>query len=510
MGSNAFAFFILSIVSVLDVMLGVVVFKRAQTVRLYRLFFFMTVWMGLWTILNGIYGLIVDSPDIRYAIALLSYGAAAGLAISFLYFTQELSSRYIPQKLFRGLVVSTSIIGLLAVVPGLVANGVSDDGKIVTNVVPLSIYGLGIIAVLSCGIFTLIHAVRTARGSRKASYRILLSGLAIGVIIGVIFNLVLPYMGNYDYVQLGPVGLLMFVVFSTYAIVRHGLFDIRLAFVRTLAYGLSARCHGRIIFRACLPSIANVLPGCRNHRREYEPCKYRMALILAFIFQPIKHFFDHITNQIFYRDRYNSDEFIERLGEVLISTTQLRKLLKDACTEIGTTSSPHTLHLSSTETTIQISSLVVAEFLRSSEEDRRRITELLKQNGQDTMIVEEQNPAEPASWLKDKVLRMLERHNVSHGLATQVTARGIYCSVSKKVEVTTVATSRLLETISGELLIAIQNARSVQEVQDINTHLEQRIDKATANCDAQMKSCVNSTLPKTSLSVWHRTSSVRH
>src|SRR5690606_3418663 len=38
---------------------------------------------------------------------------------------------------------------------------------------------------------------------------------------------------------------------------------------------------------------------------------------------------------------------------------------------------------------------------------------------------------------------------------------------------------RVLHTIAGELVIGIQNALSVQEVRDVNTHLQQRIDAAT-------------------------------
>src|SRR5690606_26533440 len=38
---------------------------------------------------------------------------------------------------------------------------------------------------------------------------------------------------------------------------------------------------------------------------------------------------------------------------------------------------------------------------------------------------------------------------------------------------------RVLETIAGELVIAIQNALSVQEVRDLNANLQQRIDSAT-------------------------------
>jgi len=48
----------------------------------------------------------------------------------------------------------------------------------------------------------------------------------------------------------------------------------------------------------------------------------------------------------------------------------------------------------------------------------------------------------------------------------------------------------VLETVADELVIAIQNARSVQEVRDLNTHLEQRINSATKELRSSNKRLV--------------------
>ncbi|HTK39512.1 MAG TPA: ATP-binding protein [Patescibacteria group bacterium] len=478
MGTNAFAFFVLFLVSLFDVLLGVVVFMRAKSVRLYRLFFYMTVWMGLWTILNGLYA-VIRTPDARFALALLSYAAAAGLAGSFLYFTHELSNTIARKSLLRILVILLVAAGIMAVLPGVVANGVSATGKISTNPLPLALYGIAIIAALGTGILTLIQAIRSSRGSRRASYRILLFGLALGVVIGVIFNLALPILGNYDYVQLGPVGLLLFVMFSTYAIIRHGLFDIRMAFVRTLAYGLSVIVMAGIYFGLAYVASVTFFSDAATTGVSLSPINIFLALLLALIFQPIKQFFDHITNQIFYRDRYDSDKFIERLGDVLISTTQLRELLRHAAQEMGST-------LKAAHVTFVIyrenrHDLIVGTGHPPmfSDSEREKLLALIERSGLDAIVVEEQMQRTPPHSSYGQVLRMLERHGVSLILPLSSTT-GYVLLGEQKAGGYTRRDVRLLETISGELVIAIQNARSVQEVQDINTHLEQRINKATA------------------------------
>ena len=68
-----------------------------------------------------------------------------------------------------------------------------------------------------------------------------------------------------------------------------------------------------------------------------SPLNILLALALAFIFQPIKRFFDKTTDRIFFRDRYDPEDFYARLNEMLCSTTDLRNLLRRASSEVAST-----------------------------------------------------------------------------------------------------------------------------------------------------------------------------
>jgi hypothetical protein len=51
-----------------------------------------------------------------------------------------------------------------------------------------------------------------------------------------------------------------------------------------------------------------------------------MAVILSSTFQPLKRFFDRITNHLFYQDAYDPQELIDRLNKALVSSVDIKML----------------------------------------------------------------------------------------------------------------------------------------------------------------------------------------
>jgi signal transduction histidine kinase len=192
-------------------------------------------------------------------------------------------------------------------------------------------------------------------------------------------------------------------------------------------------------------------------------------LILAFLFQPVKRFFDHLTNRLFYKDGYNADDFYVALNKVLTSTTDLRSLL----TRISEM-------LMSTFNSEQAFLFVYTDekgFISSGTDNHSKLP---------------YSDAEELRSLTDSVMSdssnvsyTIRRMMISHKLALimplirdQVLI-GYVCLGEHRTSTYSRRDRRVLRTISDELVIAIQNALSVQEVKDLNAHLEQRIDSAT-------------------------------
>lgn len=142
-------------------------------------------------------------------------------------------------------------------------------------------------------------------------------------IVGLFFNLLLPIFGEYGFVKFGPIASLILVATSTYAIIRHQLFDIRLAAVRTIAYILALGTLAAIYYIFVYLASVVLLGGETQTSLSVSPVNIFLALFMAFIFQPVKKFLTALQT-IFSSDTYKSDDFFARLSELLASSTELR------------------------------------------------------------------------------------------------------------------------------------------------------------------------------------------
>ena len=191
----------------------------------------------------------------------------------------------------------------------------------------------------------------------------------------------------------------------------------------------------------------------------------------------MKTTFDRITDRIFFRDRYQIDDFYKQLNEVLTSTTDLRRLLSRASQDIATTlkarhvfiyiQQNHETHISSGTkqhpqlTNVEIDHLRHFFTSRSLRDTTPLITELINERSTLSAILMRH---------RIKIVIPLTQSNAILGflllgepLGHNYTNRDI----------------KTLSTLSHELSIAIQNAISIQEIKAINAGLQQSIEVAT-------------------------------
>jgi signal transduction histidine kinase len=198
-----------------------------------------------------------------------------------------------------------------------------------------------------------------------------------------------------------------------------------------------------------------------------------LALVLAFIFQPIKRFFNKVTNKFFYKDDYNTDDFFARLNKTMTITTDLRDLLERASHEISSTlKSEQAFFFIYTNAEHYVS----AGTAKHKQLPKRDAIELGGcKDTHDGLIV--------AALLdsSDPIHRLMLSHEIEIVLPLRQNGQslGYLCLGNQKNSGYTIRDMKVLSTIADELVIAIQNALSVQEVKDLNENLQQRIDLAT-------------------------------
>jgi signal transduction histidine kinase len=105
----------------------------------------------------------------------------------------------------------------------------------IINAVPYSlyilyfvIYSVAIIAVLTKGYFKVKSIIE------KKRMKYMLAAYSITLLFGAFFNLILPWVGNYKLIWVGPLGLIIFALITYVATTKYRLFNVRLYVARYL------------------------------------------------------------------------------------------------------------------------------------------------------------------------------------------------------------------------------------------------------------------------------------
>lgn len=326
--------------------------------------------------------------------------------------------------------------------------------------------------------YTLIRGMGGSSRKRVQQFRLVLVGIVPIVALAPLTGFILPLLFSYtQLIVLTPVYTLFFVCCVGYAMARHGLFDIKLAAVRSAAYILALIVLAIIYyFMAYIVSVA-LFKSETTTSVSISPANIFLALILAFMFQPIKQFFDRLTDSIFYRDRYQSDEFFARISELLGSTTDLRGLLERTSTEIASTLKAEQAYffLYYNNAIQHHMSAGTRHHSRMPVTDVHILDEYVINNEKGIIITD---------TLADdsKVRRMLISYKIALVMPLRYSGKLIgYVLLGEQQRTGGYNTRdlKVLNTISDQLVIGIQNALSIHAVKEINAHLQQRIDVAT-------------------------------
>ena len=418
--------------------------------------------------------LSIHELPITELIARVYYIAAAVIPLTLLYMSLAMIDR--EQELVRSwtsyllLAIPTIVISLLfALSPGLFFDEVlvmPDSNTITLNPSGYAVFMAYFILYYSAALISLILGMAQSRGLTRARLRYLAYGYTIGGLIGMAFNLILPILGNYQWIWAGPLGLFVFVPIIYVTITRFGLFDIRQAAARTTAYVSTLAVIG-LVYAA----IGIFISGAIFNSGVTQ---LGLLLVAALSFHPLKLFFDRLTDRVFYRNEYHLGEFYADLTQTLSSTVDLQSLLKTAARTIQRAiKSDQVFFWVYDETNHdQVRIIGTTGHSRLSKGD---IEELVKKQSEGTLF---------ADWLAngDPARRLMVSHRIAvvQFLMSGDELLGGLCLGEQQTRGYVQRDLEIVQTISNELTIAIQNARSVQALKELNENLQQRIDNATS------------------------------
>ena len=471
------------IVVAINTTLGFMVYLRDRSALPARLFMVMSLLINVWVIANLItnhnygYSLIVN--DITNRIAFV---AGYGIVIAGTVFTYVFPVRWRMEHSERLTLLLLTIPILLLSATELVAGSVhaSADGLPEFDAGPLLwLYALGFLSLVALLARNLVISIRKERGIKKRQGMLVLMAFCTSALLGLLLNAILPLVAStWETTRLGPLVVVILVSMVAYSIIRHGLFDVRVAAVRSAAYVLALVTLAGIYYGLAYVTSVVLFGGETSSTVSVSPVNIILALVLAFLFQPVKQVFDRLTDRIFFRNRYDTDDLIARLGAILTSTTHLETLLEKSAIELQAALKASYAVFVVYRSDKSDAVIGTRHSPRFTDDELDDIHELIKTLDDEILIIDGATNSTTERNAHTRLLRMLGRRHVA--MLIPLNGHVGYLLLGDALgSGHTHRDIKMLNAVSDELVIAIQNARSVQEIRELNTHLQQRIDRAT-------------------------------
>ncbi len=164
--------------------------------------------------------------------------------------------------------------------------------------------------------------LRRSQGTSRLQLRYLLIGTLMSGIIGVSFNLILPWIGNYNLIQIGPAFSIIWLIFIIYAIFRHQLLDVRVLVLRAVAFSIVV-----LLFSASIIGLAILLPQSLGVSLAAKGLiAIGVSIFIVLILDPLKRFIANVTDNLFYKKRIDYQKLLSDLSNIINREIDLNKL----------------------------------------------------------------------------------------------------------------------------------------------------------------------------------------
>ena len=208
------------------------------------LFALFTLLIGLWSFAVGFF-IYTTNWGITLITANFFYLAPPLIATIFLYFSIIFTGGIFKKKYYLNLVPFFVLAGIFIFDPHFLLDRVYsvDYGTykdVVINKIHYLYYSAYIFFYIVASYIVLLRAKRTIFGQRiEKQLDILIVGTFTSYVLATVFNLALPFMGNYQLIAFGPLFTLIMVFSIAYAIFKYHLFNVRLILVEIAVFLLN-------------------------------------------------------------------------------------------------------------------------------------------------------------------------------------------------------------------------------------------------------------------------------
>ncbi len=461
--------------------LGLTVLIKNRALELNRIFSTFVVFVGIWIMANYVSNNVNNSPHTATVANYFVFFFSFSSALYLLRFSISMANDMKARRTFMKAAIPLTLVGLSAFTPYLVKGVHLQNQVYAVDFGPLlPLYGVALFGIIAATLWVLRRNIRQAEGNQRSRLQVLYKSAYLTFPLLLLAEFILPTVtGWFGLTNLGILTMLIIVYGLYYGVIKHKLFDLRLIIVRAVVYVVSFGSIS-VLYGVATYFITSYVSSRTHSVILGDALNVLLLIIVINAYPPLRARFNKITNSIFYRDAYDSPTFIAAFNKVLVSTYDLNPLLKKSATII--------------EQNLKLS--YCAFGLRETDSSPRRITGTPGYpsfSESDIAFVRSQTPSlkrkiivtESLEDKYSKLRKVLDANNIA-ALARLATGSNkeeatgyLIIGPKKSGYALSAQDTKVLEIISNELVIAIQNAARTEEILNFNQTLQAKVDEAT-------------------------------
>jgi signal transduction histidine kinase len=460
-------------VCVANIVLGIFVYLNNPQKASTRYFALLCLSLSLWTVFNYLADYQLSNTLLWTRMTFFSISYAI---LFLLLFLNAFPNKIIKTKAFGLVTGAVAIVtSLISLLPGFIpAVEIKDSASNVVTGPLYYVYMVYILAFFIGMIYFIVVSWKKSNRDDKTRLKFLLFGIVAMAVLAALTNFVLPLiMQNNIYAKYGTFATLIFVASTAYAIVRHSLFDLRAVVARSFTYALTIVTIGILYGFLAFGLIGRYLFAQSINQITFNQqlVNTALAVLLAFTFQPLRRFFQKVTDKIFYKDKYDPQSLLNDISLILASEIEIDELAGKVCKKIV-----DRMHLQNARTVVLDKGKVIFESKELSKIINADEHGLLKKLGNTMLYVDQLERGDKSNLLKTL------NASVSIPLKTSNQFIGYLILGQKKSgDIFNQSDLDTIKIIAGEFSIGLENAIAFSEIQMFNKTLQQKIQIATAS-----------------------------
>lgn len=428
-----------------------------------KFFFFLAVFMELWV---GVLALadFTSSYDVAIFCVNLAPFFIEGAVWMFLFFALSYFKEFKNTLVYiiaLLLMTFTLIVGLsqkFILSVNIDSYGAGID-KVSSSYLPI-VLGIDLIIIFS--IIYLLRQKKKVNKTVKTQINLIILATVIDLIGNLFGNEIGQYFSSLKYlIQISTISNALFVVLIAYTIIRHEFLDIKEAASRSVTYlfTLSA-----VLILYAVPLILLTRYVLNVHLSSANISIFVLAsFLIGASFQPIKFFFNKISNRIFFRDFFEPQAVLDKLGNLLVGSIELNGILDESLKLIAEAIKPNKI-----------------DYLINSLEGSKEKRELIKllDNSEMYLLNIEGNTKN----IDTQLLNKMEQNGYVIAIKLRTNDQNLgylLLGYRKSGNLYSFSDIRFLTIATDEIAISLQNAINYQEIQKFNAKLKEEIEEAT-------------------------------